>query len=127
MHENHELNDFWQAEDTIFSFAYSVRCQVEWGQKQRLLIARALHKNSDILFLDEATSSLDANNERLIVNNINNSVRGKTIIVAAHRLSTIMNADRILFIDDGLIMESGNHEERVKLKGRYWKLVKNEM
>jgi ATP-binding cassette subfamily B protein len=61
------------------------------------------------------------------VNNINNSVRGKTIIVAAHRLSTIMNADRILFIDDGLIMESGNHEELVELKGRYWKLVKNEM
>ena len=95
LHENHELNDLRRPKIRFFSFAYSVRCQVEWGQKQRLLIARALHKNSDILFLDEATSSLDANNERLIVNNINNSVRGKTIIVAALRLSTIMNADRI--------------------------------
>ena len=101
--------------------------ELSGGQKQRLLIARALYKNPDILFLDEATSSLDANNEKLIVNNINNLVRGKTIIVAAHRLSTIMNADKILFIEDGRIVESGNHEELLKLKGRYWKLVKNQM
>lgn len=75
--------------------------EMSGGQKQRLMIARALYKNPDILFLDEATSSLDANNERSIVSNINLYGKGKTIVIAAHRLSTVQNADKIVFIKMG--------------------------
>lgn len=101
--------------------------EISGGQKQRLMIARALYKNPEILFLDEATSSLDANNERLIVSNINRLRKGKTIVIAAHRLSTVQDADKIVFIKDGRIVEMGTHHELVKLKGNYWKLVKNQL
>lgn len=101
--------------------------EMSGGQKQRLMIARALYKNPDILFLDEATSSLDANNERLIVTNIGNLGKDKTIIIAAHRLSTVQNADKIVFVKHGEISEMGTHNELISLKGDYWKLVKNQL
>lgn len=101
--------------------------EMSGGQKQRLMIARALYKNPDILFLDEATSSLDANNERSIVSNINLYGKGKTIVIAAHRLSTVQNADKIVFIKNGEIQEIGTHSELIALKGEYWKLVKNQL
>ncbi|MDE6835377.1 MAG: ATP-binding cassette domain-containing protein, partial [Muribaculaceae bacterium] len=97
------------------------------GQKQRLMIARALYKDPDLLFLDEATSSLDANNEKSIVANISNLSKGKTIVIAAHRLSTVQDADKIVFVKDGTIAEMGTHSELVRLKGYYWKLVKNQL
>lgn len=101
--------------------------ELSGGQKQRLMIARALYKKPDLLFLDEATSSLDANNERSIVSNINAFGKGKTIVIAAHRLSTVQNADKIVFIKDGMISEIGTHSELISLKGDYWKLVKNQL
>lgn len=91
------------------------------------MIARALYKNPDILFLDEATSSLDANNEKSIVSNINTYGKGKTIVIAAHRLSTVQNADKIVFIKNGEILEIDTHSELIALKGEYWKLVKNQL
>ena len=101
--------------------------EMSGGQKQRLMIARALYKDPDLLFLDEATSSLDANNEKSIVSNINTLGKGKTIVIAAHRLSTVQNADKIVFIKDGRITEMGTHSELISLKGNYWKLVKNQL
>lgn len=101
--------------------------EMSGGQKQRLMIARALYKNPDILFMDEATSSLDANNERNIVENISIYGRGKTVIIAAHRLSTIQNADKIVCLKDGRIAEVGTHSELLSLKGMYWNLVKNQL
>ena len=101
--------------------------EVSGGQTQRLMIARALYKNPDILIMDEATSSLDANNERMIVSNLNKYGDGKTVIIAAHRLSTVQNADKIVFIKDGRIAEVGTHDELVDLNGEYWNLVKNQL
>lgn len=101
--------------------------EMSGGQKQRLMIARALYKNPDLLFLDEATSSLDANNEKSIVANINLFGEGKTIVIAAHRLSTVQNADKIVFIKDGRIAEIGTHPELLELKGEYSKLVRNQL
>lgn len=101
--------------------------EMSGGQKQRLIIARALYKNPDILFLDEATSSLDSNNERTIIETIREFGLGKTIIIAAHRLSTICDADKIAFIKNGCIVEMGTHDELIELKGNYWQLVKNQL
>lgn len=101
--------------------------EVSGGQKQRLMIARALYKNPDILIMDEATSSLDANNEKMIVSNLNKYGDGKTVIIAAHRLSTVKNADKIVFIKDGRIVEMGTHDELVAMNGHYWNLVKNQL
>lgn len=101
--------------------------EMSGGQKQRLMIARALYKDPDLLFLDEATSSLDANNEISIVNNISIIGKGKTVIIAAHRLSTVRNADKIVFLKNGMISETGTHDELVRLKGDYWELVKNQL
>lgn len=101
--------------------------EMSGGQKQRLMIARALYKDPDLLFFDEATSSLDANNEMSIVHNISIIGKGKTVIIAAHRLSTIRNADKIVFLKNGMISETGTHDELVLLKGDYWRLVKNQL
>lgn len=101
--------------------------ELSGGQKQRLMIARALYKDPDILFLDEATSSLDANNERTVTENIMEMRQGKTLIVAAHRLSTVRHADQIIFIKEGRIAETGTHDFLVSQKGEYWNLVKNQL
>lgn len=97
------------------------------GQKQRLLIARAVYKNPDYLFLDEATNSLDANNEREIVESLNTFLRGKTAVVVAHRLSTVKNADKIVVLHNGQIVEEGNHEYLLTLRGKYYQLIKNQL
>ena len=97
------------------------------GQKQRILIARAIYKNPDFIMLDEATNSLDANNERAIVENLSSFYRGKTVIVVAHRLSTVKSADQIVVIEQGKVIETGNHEYLIGRKGAYWKLVKNQL
>ena len=100
---------------------------ISGGQKQRLLIARAVYRQPDILFLDEATSSLDATNERLITERLLDMQRGKTMIVAAHRLSTVKNADNILFMRDGRIVEQGSHTQLIDARGEYFRLVENQL
>ena len=97
------------------------------GQKQRLLIARAVYKNPEFLFFDEATSALDSNTEKVIIENLNNFFENKTVVIIAHRLSTVKNADQIIVLEDGKIIEKGNHKELVALKGNYYKLVKNQL
>jgi ATP-binding cassette subfamily B protein len=97
------------------------------GQKQRLLIARAVYKNPEMLFFDEATSALDANNEKEIMEKLNVFFKNKTVVVIAHRLSTVMNADQIVVLEKGKIIEIGTHQELVELKGSYFKLVKNQL
>ncbi|PIQ17212.1 MAG: ABC transporter ATP-binding protein, partial [Flavobacteriaceae bacterium CG18_big_fil_WC_8_21_14_2_50_34_36] len=97
------------------------------GQKQRLLIARAVYKNPKFLFFDEATSALDANNEKEIMKKLNTFFENKTVVVIAHRLSTVKNADQIVVLDQGKIVELGGHKELVDLKGNYYKLVKNQL
>ncbi len=97
------------------------------GQKQRLLIARAVYKNPNFLFFDEATSALDANNEKVIMEKLNTFFEDKTVIVVAHRLSTVKNAHQIVVLDEGKIVEIGNHNTLVKQKGNYYNLVKNQL
>ena len=97
------------------------------GQKQRILIARAVYKNPDYIFLDEATNSLDANNERSIVGNLDKFYKGKTVVIVAHRLSTVKNADQIVVIDQGKVVEIGNHESLTTKRGAYYNLVKNQL
>lgn len=97
------------------------------GQKQRLLIARAVYKNPEMLFFDEATSALDANNEKEIMEKLNLFFENKTVLVIAHRLSTVMNADQIVVLDKGKIIEQGNHKELIALKGNYYELVRNQL
>ncbi|WP_299622489.1 peptidase domain-containing ABC transporter [uncultured Tenacibaculum sp.] len=97
------------------------------GQKQRMLIARSVYKDPKFLFFDEATSALDANNEKVIMENLNNFFADKTAVVIAHRLSTVKNAHQIVVLDQGKVVEQGNHEELIKLKGSYYHLVKNQL
>ncbi len=97
------------------------------GQKQRILIARAVYKNPDFIFLDEATNSLDAQNERFIVEQLDEFYRGKTVVVVAHRLSTVRNADQIVVLDKGKITEVGNHASLIAKQGAYYNLVKNQL
>jgi len=100
---------------------------ISTGQKQRLFIARAVYKDPEILFFDEATSALDARNERIVMENLQHFMKGKTVVVIAHRLSTVKNADQIIVIDQGKIAELGTHEQLVYSKGVYCDLVKNQL
>lgn len=97
------------------------------GQKQRLLIARAAYKNAPYLIFDEATNSLDANNEKVIMENLGHLFKGKTVIIVAHRLSTVRNADNIVVLENGLLVEQGTHRELTARKGYYYNLVKNQL
>ena len=97
------------------------------GQKQRILIARAVYKNPTFIFLDEATNALDAKNERAIVENLNEFYQGRTVIVVAHRLSTVKNADQIVVLDNGKVVETGNHASLIEKQGAYYNLVKNQL
>ncbi|MBO6517876.1 MAG: ATP-binding cassette domain-containing protein, partial [Bacteroidia bacterium] len=100
---------------------------VSTGQKQRILLARAVYKDPDYILLDEATSSLDAENERMIIENLNELFEDKTVVVVAHRLSTVKNADNIIVMDNGCISESGTHDELVAREGVYFQLIKNQL
>ena len=97
------------------------------GQKQRILIARAVYKNPAYIFLDEATNALDAKNEKAIVENLNEFYKGRTVIVVAHRLSTVKNADQIIVLDNGKVVETGNHASLIEKQGVYYNLVKNQL
>ncbi|WP_231940388.1 peptidase domain-containing ABC transporter [Filimonas lacunae] len=97
------------------------------GQKQRLFIARAVYKDPKYLFFDEATSALDANNEKVIMENLQQFYKGRTVVVIAHRLSTVKNADQIIVMKDGEIVEEGHHETLTKSRGYYFELVKNQL
>lgn len=97
------------------------------GQKQRILIARAVYKNPEFIFFDEATSSLDANNETEIMNNLRQFYMGRTVVIIAHRLSTVKDADNIIVLEHGRIVEQGNHSELTKHQGVYYNLVKNQL
>lgn len=100
---------------------------ISQGQRQRLLIARAVYKDPQYLFFDEATNALDANNERVIMDNMSEFFKGRTVIIVAHRLSTVSDADNIIVLDKGRIIEQGTHYDLTSLKGDYYKLVKNQL
>jgi ATP-binding cassette subfamily B protein len=100
---------------------------ISQGQKQRILIARAIYKEPEFIFFDEATNSLDANNEKVIMDNMNVFFKGRTVVVVAHRLSTVKNADQIIVLDKGNIVEFGTHDHLVKIQGDYHKLVRNQL
>jgi len=97
------------------------------GQRQRLALARAVYKQPQFIFLDEATNSLDANNEKVIVENLQRFFAHKTVLVVAHRLSTVRHADKIVVMHAGEIAEEGTHETMVARKGKYYELVKNQL
>ncbi|QKG59138.1 ABC transporter ATP-binding protein (plasmid) [Hymenobacter sp. BRD128] len=100
---------------------------ISQGQKQRILIARAVYKDPQFILFDEATNALDSINEATIMNNLGDFFRGRTVIIVAHRLSTVCQADQIMVLDKGETIEVGTHSELVKQQGSYWKLVKNQL
>ena len=100
---------------------------ISMGQKQRILIARSVYRDPEFMFFDEATNSLDANNERVIIENLNSFFKGRTVVIVAHRLSTVKHADQIVVLNKGAIIEKGTHQELVNLKGEYFSLVKNQL
>src|SRR5690606_8311459 len=100
---------------------------ISQGQRQRILIARSVYKNPEYIFFDEATNSLDSNNERTIINNLKSFFDGRTVVIIAHRLSTIMYADKIVVLKKGKISEQGSHRQLIDLKGDYYQLVRNQL
>lgn len=118
------VNSLPQKENTIIG---EDGLNLSVGQKQRVLIARAIYKNAPYLILDEATNSLDANNERLIQSSFDGFYKNRTVIVVAHRLSTVRNADKIVVMDHGRIVEEGRHEDLIHRKGHYYRLVVNQL
>ena len=100
---------------------------ISQGQRQRLLIARAVYKNPEFLFFDEATNALDANNEKIIMDNLQEFYHGKTVVVVAHRLSTVQHADNIIVLEKGKVIEEGTHKELTEKRGAYYTLVKNQL
>lgn len=100
---------------------------ISMGQKQRILIARAVYRDPEFIFFDEATNSLDANNESVILHNLENFFKGRTVVIVAHRLSTVKNAHQIVVLNKGVISERGAHQELINLKGEYFTLVKNQL
>ena len=100
---------------------------VSQGQKQRLLIARTIYKNPMFIFFDEATNALDANNERIILDNLKEFYKGRTVVIVAHRLSTVQNADNIIVLDEGKVIEEGTHRELTEKKGAYYTLLRNQL
>lgn len=100
---------------------------ISQGQKQRLLIARAIYKNPEFIFFDEATNALDANNEKEIMEHLHEFYKGKTVVIVAHRLSTVLNADKIIVLEKGEIAEIGTHQELTEKRGLYYQLVKNQL
>ena len=100
---------------------------VSQGQRQRILIARAVYKDPQFIFFDEATNALDATNEAVIMKNLDEFFRGRTVVVVAHRLSTVCHADQIVVLDKGILTETGTHAELVAQRGDYWQLVKNQL
>ena len=97
------------------------------GQRQRILIARAVYKNPKYIFLDEATNALDATNETIIMRNLRRFYKGKTVVVVAHRLSTVKHTDKIVVLEQGRIVENGTHPELVAKRGCYYKLIKDQL
>ena len=97
------------------------------GQEQRIMIARAVYKNPIFVFFDEATSALDANNEKIIMTNLNQFIKNRTAVIVAHRLSTVKNADNIIVLENGVIVEQGNHKQLTLVKGKYYELIKNQL
>jgi len=97
------------------------------GQRQRILIARVVYKQPSLLLLDEATSALDASNERLIVENLAGFYAGRTVVIVAHRLSTVRHADRIVVLENGRVTESGTHADLAAQKGTYYRLIKDQL
>lgn len=119
--------------DFVFELPAGIRTKIgvegmplSSGQRQRILLARAIYKRPTMFFLDEATNALDAINERNIYENLQSELKGKTVVVAAHRLSTIRNADQILVFDEGHIVEYGVHEELLQHNGKYSELIHNQ-
>ena len=100
---------------------------ISMGQKQRILIARAVYRDPEFIFFDEATNSLDANNESVILQNLESFFKGRTVVVVAHRLSTVRNADQIILLNRGIVAEKGTHAQLVNLKGGYYRLVRNQL
>ena len=100
---------------------------ISQGQRQRILIARAVYKDPEYIFLDEATNSLDANNEKIIMDNLQEFYKGRTVLIVAHRLSTVRHADNIIVLEKGKIIEQGTHEELTRKRGAYYTLVKNQL
>lgn len=121
-------------EDFIYSLPLGLKTKIgasgnsiSGGQKQRILIARAVYKNPHYIFFDEATSALDAENEKIIHDNLQSFFKGKTVVIIAHRLSTVKNAHQIVVLDKGKISEVGTHQELVEKRGSYYNLVKNQL